>query len=402
LGIDVPGPLRVPARSGETVHVLVVDHDPETRELLAEPLIALGYRVTTAQDEREAWARIDPGGIDLVITDWTLPGVDGVELCRRIRARGDDPYTYVILVTAKTDVGDVVSALASGADEVLRKPVAPFELATRIESIDRLRELHRKVAEQNRELLEAQQFKNDWIHMIVHDLRTPLAVIQGSCELIQMAPDRDHGKRLDTMIGECERVLGLLEQMLIAAKSEAGQLSPSLEDVDPAAILASARKAAGPIAEQRGIRIVIEAHLEGRCARLDRSLFRRAVDNLLSNAIKYGAADSVVTVTASWDTRNLVVDVADEGAGVPEKDRVRLFERFATLASTRDVPQIGLGLAFCRMVAESHGGTICCEPREPRGSIFRLRLPVGVPKAGKSAKPANAETAELETRSGRS
>jgi len=357
------------------MQILIVDDDPITLELLSDPLMALGYRVTMAHDGDEAWARIRQGGIDLVITDWMMPGLDGLQLCRRLRARPEGPYIYVILVTARTDDGDVVSALASGADEVLRKPVAPFELATRVESIDRLRELHKTLAAQNRELLEAQQFKNDWIHMIVHDLRTPLAVIQGSCEMIQYMPDRDHGDRLRTMVGECERVHGMLEQMLIAAKSEAGRLTPSLESVDPAAILDSAQAAAGPIAGNRGVQIAIRADLGGRPARIDRSLFRRAVDNLISNAIKYGASDSVVNVSAKWKGADLVVEVTDEGEGIDEKDRGRLFEKFSTLESSHDVRQIGLGLAFCRMVAESHGGTITHEPHEPRGSLFRLRFP---------------------------
>ncbi len=356
------------------MRILVVDDDPISRELLSEPLAGLGYQVFTASDGQEAWARTAHGNIDLIITDWMMPEMDGLELCRRVRQDTSRPYTYVILVSSRTEAHEVVQALQAGADEFIRKPISPFELAARVESMNRLRRLQADLEHRNRELEEAQKFKTEWIHMIVHDLRSPLAVMNGALEFMQVFPDRDNSKRLDAGVREARRVQAMLEQMLVTAKSDAGALRPAWETVDLSAFLSECIDANRDAAEPHGLRIVVECP-EGVSLRMDPSLMRRALDNLVSNAIKYGADGDSIFVACKLDGEHASLCVGDEGPGVDAEDVAGLFKSYSTFKSKRNVSQVGLGLSFCHLVARAHNGQIRYEPREPKGSTFRISWP---------------------------
>lgn len=130
-----------PADSGSThrgLTILVVEDDPLTTRALARLLGALGHRVVTAADGAEAWSLLQSGGARLVLSDWMMPGMDGRELCRRIRGREDVPYTYVILASAWGGCEDRLEGLAAGADDLLAKPIDERELAAKLEIARRI------------------------------------------------------------------------------------------------------------------------------------------------------------------------------------------------------------------------------------------------------------------------
>ena len=270
------------------MRILIADDDEITLEMMASGLEVAGFAVERAEDGDQAWERLARGGIDLLIVDWVMPGLDGVTLCEMIRASELAEEVHVLLVTSRSEVQDAVLALDAGADDFLRKPVDPVELDARVRAIQRLRELQGRIAAQNLELRRGQELKNDWINMIVHDLRSPLSALACQLDLAAENPREGLQERLELMKGEVQRVSEMLEQMLIMAKSEAGKLNLAPLPTDLRPLVLAAREGMEAVAGARGQCIEIVEEGEDFRAEVDVSLVRRLLDNLISNAIKFG------------------------------------------------------------------------------------------------------------------
>jgi diguanylate cyclase (GGDEF)-like protein len=121
-----------PPREGVGMNILIAEDDRVTALKLQRSLERMGYQVAVARDGLEAWRRIDEGGVCLLVSDWMMPGIDGLELCRRIRGRPDPAYTYIILLTARDSREDRLEGLQAGADDFLGKPVDTGELVARL------------------------------------------------------------------------------------------------------------------------------------------------------------------------------------------------------------------------------------------------------------------------------
>jgi two-component system, cell cycle response regulator len=146
----VRGPMSIPPTP---LDVLVVDDDEACRELNAAVVERLGHRCRTAVDGNDALAQLVDHPADVIVSDWDMPGMNGAELCQRIRGSGDDaPYTYFIIVTALTDRAHLLGAMEAGADDFQRKPVNLDELEARLFSAGRVVHLHRKLAARTAEL----------------------------------------------------------------------------------------------------------------------------------------------------------------------------------------------------------------------------------------------------------
>lgn len=134
------------------LRVLVADDDAVTRRILQLSLQKLGHDCVLAKDGNEAWTMFQGGGIDVVISDWTMPGKDGIELCKLVREGGKSAYTYFILLTANEDKQHFLAGMQSGADDYLLKPPDPDELQVRMIAATRITALHRQLSQQNAEL----------------------------------------------------------------------------------------------------------------------------------------------------------------------------------------------------------------------------------------------------------
>ncbi len=132
--------------------VLIAEDDPISRRILEANLKSWGYDVATASDGDEAWDMVKDSGIPLVILDWMLPGIDGLELCRRIRARRESEYTYIIFLTSKEEKKDIITALDAGADDYIAKPFHQEEFRSRVKGGERVIRLERNLQDANSKL----------------------------------------------------------------------------------------------------------------------------------------------------------------------------------------------------------------------------------------------------------
>jgi two-component system, OmpR family, phosphate regulon sensor histidine kinase PhoR len=229
------------------------------------------------------------------------------------------------------------------------------------------------------ELMSALKVKDEFVASVSHELRTPLTVVMGYLDLVlgraRIADDVQ--QQLQVVRRNAQRLLRMVDDLLLTAHFEQGRLLDDLREVDLADLVREALLDLEHRAREAGVEL--ESTLEGPVLVVaDRLRMRQVVDNLVSNAIKYTPAGGAVRV--ALEPRENLVDlvVTDSGIGISDEDKPRLFTKFfrSAEAEAMAIPGIGLGLAITNAVVEAHHGSILVDSEPGRGSTFRVRLPV--------------------------
>lgn len=362
--------------------VLVVDDNAENRALAEAILEDEGYRVVLASGGAEGIAAFEHERPDCVLLDVRMPGIDGFAACERMRAL--DGEVPIIFLTAQRDLDTFDAAQRTGADDFLTKPVRPAELALRVQAAVKLRRLGSELREhyallrrQRDELYRLQLQKEQLMAFVVHDLKNPVNSMDLQAQLLERIPELPPRARrpIARIRDEARMQLRLVLNLLDISKSEEGRLVPVRTQVDLAALVAEVVAALELRASDVGV--TLAPSLDARFVHADVDLLRRVLENLVENAIRHSPEGSVVRVHSHAHADGLHLRVADAGPGVPHGAREHIFERFVQLgledaAATR--VGRGLGLAFCKLAVEAHGGRIWVEDAEP-GAAFCLLLP---------------------------
>lgn len=356
-------------------NVLIVDDDPGARDTFEALLSSEPITLSFAKTGPEALERVSAAPPDLILLDVMMPGMNGFEVCRKLKQNPDWAPIPVILVTALESRRDLESGFEAGADEFLSKPVRGGELRVRTRSMLRIKQLYDQ-------LLDTLKLREELAHMIVHDMKSPVSVIMGMSEFLSLKLS-DHlspegAKGLEKIREQGGRLNNYLTDMLMLAKMEAGNPILSRGPVDVVDLLRTAVAHGRSMAMGR-VEVAADLPAESRTLSLDRNLMHRVFDNLIGNALKFSPDGGRVVIEARYpqapDTATLQVRICDEGPGIPVEHRERIFEKYEVAdMKRRGIPQYGLGLVFCRMVVEGHGGQIFVESNAPRGAIFVVLL----------------------------
>jgi signal transduction histidine kinase len=205
---------------------------------------------------------------------------------------------------------------------------------------------------------------------VAHDLKTPLTRLRNQAEaaLRDGANDETRQQALETTIAESDRLIQTFNALLMIARAEAGAPSGTMSDIDVSAVVADVAELYGPVAEDEGI-VIETAITEGVHLRANRELIGQAMVNLLENAVKYakpdGGGEGRITVGLRQAGSRVLIEVADNGPGIPEEDRKRVLERFVRLEKSRSEPGSGLGLSLVDAVTRLMGGTFRIEDNQP-------------------------------------
>ena len=225
-------------------------------------------------------------------------------------------------------------------------------------------------------LAENARMREDLTNMIVHDLRNPLGVIVGFGGMLQNQKKLSERSRryVHNVVTAADRLNSMANDLLTMAKMEAGHLILNETNVDLAEIGAKSMSGFDAVAASYELKLESELPPPGRLISADLNLIHRLVDNLLNNAIKFTFPGTTVKLTITYPgtgSPRAIIQVADQGRGIPPEHRQAIFEKFNIGELKRnDVQQTGLGLAFCKMVAEAHGGRIYVSDNQPRGALF--------------------------------
>jgi len=359
--------------------MLVVDDEPRNRKLLEGYLRSEGYGVSSAENGQTALALASRDLPDVVLLDIMMPGMTGHEVCRSLKAASRTRICQVMMVTALSGAQHTVEGLDTGADDYVSKPIRREEFLAKVRALLRVSRLLRELEQARAALSERNaelQLKKDLAQMLVHDLKSPLAAILGNLDLLVMVGDEQWMQLVERSQRSATRMLRMILDLLDVERLEAGRIIPVLGQVNLIDLARAAMDEADVTARMRRVMPQIdlpdEAWIEA-----DPALVRRVLDNLIANAIAHSPEGSRVQLSVRRRDEGVELSVTDSGPGVPVELREEVFEKYAQLQTRPAGSSLnkGLGLTFCRLVVEAHGGTIWVEESPGGGACFRTLLP---------------------------
>lgn len=363
--------------------LLIVDDDPGGFYVIEALLFKDGYDLRYAESGFEALDQLEQQLPDLILLDVMMPELNGIEVCRQVKSHPQRSHIPIIMVTALDSTDDMVACLEAGADDFISKPVNGLELQARIRSLLRVKQQHDRLQQAIKSQEAILKLREDMAAMIVHDFRNPLTSIGVNCELLQEAGLLEmQQKRISKILMSWQQLTTLTDDLLIMAKMESGQLLLHQEWVDLSQLVEQAVVGFESLATRRGIELKIEGMQNCLNLWIDQNLCRRLIENLLSNAIKFSQTNTSVILQInlfSEPCKIAQVRVIDQGQGIDKKLKQCIFEKYEIGQPIQGVSQMGLGLAFCKMVADAHGGSLSVEDNQPKGSIFTVEFPLKVP-----------------------
>ncbi len=362
--------------------ILVVDDTPANLQLLAGILKARNYKVRLAINGELALQSARHSPPDLILLDITMPGLSGFEVAAELKRDPNLCPIPVIFISALTETLDKVRAFASGGVDYITKPFQQEEVEARIETHLKIRRLQIELERRNHELQQSndelrrlQELRDNLVHMIVHDLNSPLGVIMGYVGLFESEELTPDGTVYRSKIGEsCQRLMGMVRSLLDISKMEAGQLTLHMTESDLTALAREVLTAHEPLRQTRHFKI--EAPELPLLVSIDRDLIARVLQNLVGNALKYAPDGSTVQIRLEGTEALVRVSVIDSGRGIPPEYHERIFEKFGQVQKKGPRVGTGLGLTFCRLAVEAHDGRIRVNSEVGKGSTFWFEIPL--------------------------
>ena len=384
---DAPsGGMRAESEDGGLL--LVVDDNQDNRDVLARRLQKQGHWPVTAASGQEALTVLAGQPFDLVLLDLMMPDMDGYEVLSRLKA---DPATQrlpVIMISAQDQMDSIVRCIEMGAADYLPKPFNPTLLRARVgaslrekRARDREARHTKELAASYQKLQDLERLRDDLTNMIVHDLRTPLTSLLSGLQTLPLVGDMNEvqTEMLDIAVDGGQTLLGMINDLLDVEKMEQETVPLDLAPLTASALIERAFTQVTNLAQAGTLSLVCEARLDLAPFRGDEDKLRRTLVNLLGNAIKFTPTGGTVTAVAGIDGENqMLFSVRDTGEGIPPEAHARIFEKFGQVENRKAGRKMstGLGLTFCKLAVEAHGGKIWVQSEPGRGSAFHFTIPL--------------------------
>ena len=377
--------------AGQKESILIIDDTPANLAVLVNFLTDSGFNVFVAEDGESGMEQVDFANPDIVLLDIMMPGIDGMETCRRLKNQEKTKDIPVIFMTALSDIEDIVKGFTVGAVDYVTKPIMQEEVLARIKTHLAMRRLQRDLIAKNAELHvkneqlhSLNQTKNEFLGIAAHDLRNPLGSLIGYLDLMlhEIRADKYSMDRvtedLQVMLKVSDRMKNLVNKLLDISAIESGKLELDLKLEDLSQITAESEELFKRKAVQKKINLSVRLVNTLPQVYVDRSRITEVFDNLISNAIKFNKADGSIEIYSERKDSEVITHVRDTGLGLDENDLKDVFKTFTKLSAkpTAGESSTGLGLAIVKKIVELHGGRVWVESRKDIGSTFSFSLPV--------------------------
>lgn len=385
--------------------ILIVDDTPANLRLLMTYLQRPGLNILTARNGQSGLQRAQYGRPNLILLDVLMPGIDGFETCRQLKADPQTANIPVIFMTALSDQEYIIQGFQAGAVDYITKPIQVDELWARINTHLRIHDLtqhlEHKVATRTAELqasltreqelaaklqtaLEQQHeldaIKTQVINVVSHEFRTPLNIIAGSLTLL-----REHLASLTpehraTIFARIDQSILYMTELLDDAffLNRASNQSITVQP-EPTDLQTTIQGWVQEHQHQHPTRTITTVyHAVDTPAMVDAQLLRQILTSLLSNALKFSpATQAPVKLEVTKESNFVTIVVEDKGVGIPEKDLPYIFDLFYRASNVETVRGLGLGLAISKQITEAMGGQLwVTRSKVAEGSIFTLKLPI--------------------------
>ena len=359
-----------------TSKLLIVDDEPENVRVLEAMVTPLGVETYTALSGSQALemaAKVSP---DVIVLDILMPGMDGIEVCRRLKENRSTRNIPVIFVTALVDVQNHAAAVEAGGIGFITKPIQHILLAASIRSAIRMKHLSDEVDDLMRQRASVTQ-------MFVHDMNNLLNVSFGHAQLMLLDDNLPQSLREDVdAIEKASRDMKeMTSNLLEVEKLDSGTMRISLEAVNLRELVEQRANLLISQTVERDVQMKLHKQAEDVILQADRNLLSRVLDNLIQNAIKFCPDKGLIEMSISQNETAVEVRVTDDGPVIPRTFHQRIFEKSAQIEVRQATGRkgVGLGLIFCKMALDAMGGTIWVEspvPGREDGARFVARLPV--------------------------
>jgi signal transduction histidine kinase len=355
----------------ENTNLLIVDDDVFAREIIESHLIKEKYHLDFVNSAAEAFTSLNTKLPDVILLDVMMDEMDGFNACKIIKDNNQWRHIPVLLITSLNDKDSILQGLDSGADDFLSKPVNGPELRARVRSMLRIKKYYD-------ELLNSLEMREEMAKMIVHDIKNPLFVIQYFASALKKSIQKPENiDRLDQINFQIQRINSLLTDMLLTAKMESGKTILQRSPVDINHLIKTVGENYQIMTQIGQKNLIMDLPNKSHTLSLDEKLFIRVIDNLIHNAFKFSRTKSTITIKAQYldNPERTRIQIIDEGLGIPKDKQEKIFEKYEVVKMKKStIPQIGLGLPFCKLVVEAHGGQIYVEDNKPQGAIFNIEI----------------------------
>ena len=376
--------------------ILCVDDDPLNISLLQAVLVPQGYDVVSAANGSLALEMIRTGQIDICLLDVMMPGMDGFEVCRRIKSEEGSSNIPVVMITVLDDRRNRVRGIEAGAEDFISKPFDSTEVLARIKMLLHVKELHDRLIQDAK---VAHVTKQQFLNIMPHELRTPMNGVLGMSQLLEMTElTGEQQEYLKDLNQSGEDMLSLVCNFLDFTSIEAGKTQMKSVEFNLRDCVNDAVIMQKIITNAKGLALDVEFIgafpdvLMGDALRL-----RQILLNLVGNAIKFTAQGGIaITVKLDEQKNNSVIvkiAVRDTGIGISPEALGDIFMPYIQedASATRQYDGAGLGLTLSRLLAELMGGTISVESAKNVGSCFTLTVPFAIVQDDSPGWPESRE-----------
>jgi two-component system, sensor histidine kinase and response regulator len=359
-------------------NILLVDDTPANLQLLSGILREQGYKLRPAPSGKLALRAARALPPDLILLDVRMPDMDGYEVCEQLKADPALKEIPVIFLSALSEATDKVRAFAVGGVDYITKPFQLDEVIARVETHLEIRRQKRQVQASYESLRRLECLRDSLIHMVVHDLRSPLMMLGGFLALLEKSESQNLSSNGSRFVVQARRavddLVGMVNSMLDVSRMEAGELKLNRSRCQLELLLREVAGGFNPQGDSAGIALEVpEQPVE---VSADAALLSRVIQNLLGNAVRFASGRDSVRVIVSISGGQARVEIKDNGPGIPPEYHQKIFEKFGQVEDNRAAIGTGLGLAFCKFAVELHGGCIGVESVVGEGSTFWFTLPL--------------------------
>lgn len=367
------------------VKLLIVDDSSNNRAAINYWLSEENYEILHAVDGPSALKLTKAFIPDIILLDYNLPGMDGIEVCQKIRTNKSLPFIPIIMMSSNAPEANVM-ALEQGADEFIVMPIMPNELKSRIRAMLRLKHAiceYFELSKENKKLQELDKIKSNFISKVSHELRTPLQAILGYTDILGEGLQGELNYPQKLMVKQVseagEQLLSLISQLLDFENIEKNNPNTTHKEVfNVESVFDYLANVVNPTAIKK--KVNLNFFLEDKNIEIEsnREYVNKILLNIISNSIKFSTENTKVTISAK-DINNESVEfrIQDEGIGISKSNIAYIFDKFwqGDDSITRTHGGLGIGLTLAKKLTIILGGYITVESKPNKGSAFKIILP---------------------------
>jgi signal transduction histidine kinase len=390
------GASAVPQQQVTANQILIVDDVPENLQVLGSMLQRKGYDVNVASSGMDALALISKQKPDLILLDVAMPQMDGFQVCEKLKSQEETSDIPIMFLTAHSDKERIVRGFHVGGVDYITKPFHAAELLARVRTHLELKTSKEMLLHRNDELQVLNDDKNELFGIVAHDLKNPLNGIRGIAEMLLKDPTlTDEQKRefYENIFDSAQKMFALIQNLLNVNAIERGAIQITIQPTAVAGMVAHIVHDYHQRAEEKSIALHL-SNDELAVAECDELSLVQILDNLVSNAIKYSPhgknvfirvrqvppetpTDENATTATTPLLGRIRFEVQDEGPGLTDEDKTKLFGKFAKLSAqpTGKEHSTGLGLSIVKKLVEAMNGNVWCESEAGKGATFIVELP---------------------------